>query len=239
MNALAKITAASETRVFQIKKWLGINEHADGDTRLKMGEAAEMRNWRITDGGSLQVRPGTNSLFTFDGPVRGMWSGNVDGEHVLVCAADGQLWKLDIDGEAKESIGILTDAHTEFFGYSEKLYMLNGVEYKSWDGEILQDVEGYRPLVVTAAVPTGGGTTLEQANKLTGAKRVRFSPDGTATVFQLPETDIASVDYVTDLANGESINAYTADLPLTPVTPPSSSTSSTPMLASSARSTRS
>lgn len=212
MNALAKITAASETRVFQIKKWLGINEHADGDTRLKMGEAAEMRNWRITDGGSLQIRPGSKTLLDLSAPIRGMWSGFVKGERIMVCAAGGKLYKLDPATETANELGTLTDAHTEFFGYSEKLYVLNGAEYKVWDGETLSDVDGYRPLVVTASVPSGGGTQLEQSNLLTGKKRARFSPDGTATVFTLPEKELISVDFVTDLASGESINAYTADL---------------------------
>lgn len=209
---MAKITSASETRVFQIKKWLGINEHADGDTRLKMGEAAEMRNWRITDGGSLQVRPGSKTMLEFGSPVRGMWSGYVKGEHVMVCASGGRVWLIDPLGESKTDIGAIDDAHTEFFGYSEKLYMLNGTQYKAWDGETLADVEGYRPLVVTAAVPTGGGTLLEQSNLLTGKKRVRYSPDGEAKTFALPENELVSVDFVTNLASGESVAGYTADL---------------------------
>lgn len=209
---MARISAASETRVFQIKKWLGINEHADGDTRLKMGEAAEMRNWRITDGGSLQVRPGSKTFLAFGAPIRGMWSGYIKGEHSFVCAAGGKLYKIDPLAEIKTEIGTLTDAHTEFFGYSEKLYVLNGAEYKVYDGETLSDVDGYRPLVVTAAVPTGGGTLLEQSNLLTGKKRVRFSPDGEAKTFVLPEQEIVSVDFVTNLATGAGVDAYTADL---------------------------
>lgn len=212
MIALAKISGNAATSVFQIKKWLGINEHADGDTRLKLGEAAEMRNWRITDGGSLQIRPGTKTLFDFDSPVRGMWSGNVKGKQLFVVAAAGKLWTLDMEAQSKTEIGELTDAHTEFFGYSEKLYVLNGTEYKVYDGETLTDVVGYRPLVVTAAVPTGGGTLLEGVNKLTGAKRVRYSPDGTSKEFVLPEKDVASVDFIKNLVSGEQIAQYTKDL---------------------------
>lgn len=209
---MAKITAASDTRVFQIKRWLGINEHADGDTRLKMGEAAEMRNWRITDGGSLQIRPGSKTLLNFDAPIRGLWSGFVKGEEIFVCATGGKLYKIDPLSETQEELGTLTDAHTEFFGYSEKLYVLNGKEYKVYDGETLSDVDGYRPLVVTAAVPSGGGTLLEQSNLLTGKKRVRFSPDGTAKDFVLPEKNIVSVDYAKTLASGAEITDYTANL---------------------------
>ena len=41
---MAKITAGGKESVFQIKKWLGLNESADGDKRLKLGEAAQVQN---------------------------------------------------------------------------------------------------------------------------------------------------------------------------------------------------
>lgn len=59
---MAKITSTSEEKVYKISEWLGLNENPDGDTRLKLGEAAVMRNFKITRDGSLQKRPGLNSL---------------------------------------------------------------------------------------------------------------------------------------------------------------------------------
>ena len=55
-------------------------------------------------------------------------------------------------------------------------------------------------------------TALEQVNKLTGARRVRVSPDGTATVFHLPEQNLASVDYVQYVASGTDITSYDVSL---------------------------
>ena len=45
---MAKIDVSDDAKILQIKKWLGLNESPDGDTGLKTGEAAEMRNFRIT-----------------------------------------------------------------------------------------------------------------------------------------------------------------------------------------------
>ena len=59
---MAKITSGSEEKVFRISKWLGLNENPDGDTRLKLGEAAVMRNFKITRDGSLQKRPGLGEV---------------------------------------------------------------------------------------------------------------------------------------------------------------------------------
>lgn len=310
---MAQIQGVTSEQIFQIKAWLGLNENPDGDTKLRMGEAAVMRNFKITRDGNLQRRPGSamvkgllqayslqvdaeataalvntkvssqlkmyptatagsDGFVTLSGEpvivsyetateyaghywnygdtliwqlvscdydadadtytwnmrrvravsssanqtVAGLWAGNVKGKEYLVGACDGKLWKLHNGADfCKEEIGTLTTTSpVHFFGYSEKLYIMNGTEYKEWDGTTLQDVEGYRPLVTVSAVPTGGGTELGQVNKLNGLRRAQFSPDGTATVFQLPETAIQSVDYVKNLASQEDYAAstYTADL---------------------------
>lgn len=59
---MAKITSGSEEKVYKISEWLGLNENPDGDTRLRLGEAAAMRNFKITRDGSLQKRPGLGAI---------------------------------------------------------------------------------------------------------------------------------------------------------------------------------
>lgn len=59
---MANIQANVEESVFQIKNWLGVNEAPEGEARLKYGEAAKMRNFRITAGGGLQKRPGSKNV---------------------------------------------------------------------------------------------------------------------------------------------------------------------------------
>ena len=56
---MATIGGAVNERVYSIPRWLGLNEHPDGDTRLKLGEASEMVNWKVTRDGNLKRRPGT------------------------------------------------------------------------------------------------------------------------------------------------------------------------------------
>lgn len=46
------------TKIYTVDKFLGINEAADGDTELKMGEASRMENFLITDAYNLALRPG-------------------------------------------------------------------------------------------------------------------------------------------------------------------------------------
>lgn len=193
---MAEISTTEDTKIYQIKSWLGLNESPDGDTRLRLGEAAVMRNFRITREKHLQIRPGYAAMCRLgeDTPVRGLWEGYVNKVHHLLAACGGQIWDIDMESWDARSIGSVTDADVFFFGFSQKVYMLTGSEYYVWDGSgTVAAVEGYVPIVTTAAPPEGGGTLLERVNLLTGKRRAKYSPDGTATVFQLPETDIDCV----------------------------------------------
>ena len=209
---MATVIGSDSARIFAINEFFGINESLDGDTQLRMGEASEMDNWRITPQNHLRVRPGLKTAWSFTGPVRGIWCGKLAGAHRMVAAADGRLWQL-LENGVKEQIGTLTDAPTSFFGFAGKLYLLNGVEYLCWDGNgQAAEVEGYVPLVVVASKPTGGGTALENVNRLTAKRRVRFSADGSSVMFILPENKLQSIDEVKYMGVTMEADQYTYDL---------------------------
>lgn len=211
--------------ILSIKRFLGLNENPDGDTKIKDGELSELQNFRITLDGHLQVRPGSATVFdlrtawdawcvvpgntpsTSAPEFSGAWYGLEGAVAVLLCAFGGVIFKVDLTDWTATAVGTCTQDKTSFFGFGGKVYLLNGHEYKSWDGTAFSDVVGYVPTVQTATSPTGAGTTLQPVNRLTGLRKVKFSPDGTATEFQLPETDISAVVEVL----GTSVT-YTADL---------------------------
>ena len=218
---MATMTMNREEKIYPIKRWLGLNQSRDGDTKLKMGEAAVMENWRITRDGNLRRRPGTELMETIGtGVVRRLWSGRVAESECVLAACDGKLYRLfdGADWNKAELGDVNTFGDVFIFGFDSKAYILDGESYLCYDGETLAPVEGYRPLLVTASVPEGGGTSLEQVNKLNGLRRAQFSPDGEAVTFVLPEKNISAVDYVKNLATGESITGYEVDLAMGSVT---------------------
>lgn len=156
----------------------------------------------------------TATTVSTDIAVRGLWSGYVNGVECIVSAANGKLWSLTESSGVwtKTEIGTVTttNGNIHMFGFDKKLYILDGTQYRVWDGTTLSVVEGYRPLVSISNTPTGGGTLLEQVNKLSASRRAWFSPNGTATTFQLPETVLASVDYVKKTSDGSAVT-FTAN----------------------------
>ena len=209
---MAHINTNNSISVLKIKEFLGLNENPDGDTHIKTGELSEMRNFRITRDKHLQIRPGQKTILNLreawdawaashtpstQAPrFCGAWQGAAGGSEHIIAAFGGVLFDVDLDGSGTRAVGTCTEDQTSFFGFGGKVYLLNGHEYMSWDGgaeTVFQDVEGYIPTVQTATDPLGYGTLLENVNRLTGKRRVKFSPDGTATVFYLPEREVDEV----------------------------------------------
>lgn len=193
---MATIRASTEERVFTATKWLGLNQAGDGDTNLKMGEAAEMVNFRVTPDGKLKKRPGMKStigFYNYDN-ISNVWRGYVDGVEITAIAADP--WFHVYRGKnftdpvytAEESFSV-----TQFFGFENKLYMFcDDNKYRVYDGA-LHEVEGYVPLIVTNCDPKdGSGQQLQQVNKLTAKRRVWYTPDGVTTEYFLPEGGIVT-----------------------------------------------
>lgn len=222
---MAQISGQASEKVIQIKFWGGLHQNPDGDTKLKAGEAAAMRNFRITRDGNLQRRPGTATILNLgNAPVKGMWSGYVNGKEEMLAACNGKIYRC-FDSETGEfiadSIGSMdTTNEVHFFGFGENVYMLNGKEYKVWDGTTFAKVTGYIPLVAVAVPPDGGGELLEQVNKLSAKRRMWISPDGEGKKFLLPETNVKAIDYVLDLKTNTKMDSskYTVDLAAASVT---------------------
>ncbi len=208
---MADIKANSAVNVLKIKEFLGLNENPDGDTHLKTGELSKMRNFRITRDQHLQIRPGQKTVLRLQDAWNalsekpagiasprfcGAWSGTVGGAERLLCAFGGVVFDVSLSAGTMKEIGRCTEDETFFFGFGGKVYLLNGHEYLSWDGKDaskFQTVEGYIPTVQTATTPAGGGVLLENVNRLTGKRKVKYSPDGTATDYHLPDKEVDEV----------------------------------------------
>lgn len=229
---MAKIRASADANVLKIKEFLGLNENPDGDTKIKNGELSECRNFRITQDKHLQIRPGQKTILELrplwdewaktqsdavkDPRLCGVWSGLVDGKRKTVAAFGGAIFRIEkFDGKETppKIIGECTQDDTSFFGFGNKVYLLNGHEYMGWDGKDESEfkaVEGYIPTVITASTPEGNGVALEKVNRLTGKRKAKFSPDSSSRAYRLPDKEVdevvkvegTTISYTLDKANG-------------------------------------
>lgn len=227
---MATIASNNPSSILKIKKFLGLNQNADGDTNLRNGELSEMRNFKITRDNHLQIRPGTKTVMTLrdawniwsasqSAPEAnprfcGSWFGRVGEREHLIAAFGGALFDVDKENGTATVIGSCTQDDTHFFGFESNVYLLNGHEYLFWDGKDgtqFKEVEPYVPIISTATTPLGVGSILENVNRLTNKRKVQYSPDGSAKDFYLPESDVKAVvevegttaTYTLDAAKGK------------------------------------
>lgn len=197
----------SGTKMFTVDKFLGINEAADGYTELKMGQASEMKNFLITDGFNLKMRPGVKRMdFNQErnpAPILASWAGFISEsstqEHLLVVDfADGtdRIWlyiRNETGGYITQyrqdgALGLTSteDHMVKVFAFGGKLWVMSRVNTVSYQNGIFVTEEPYVPLVIAGASPAGGGTTLEGINLLSSLRRIDYSADGEATAYVLP-----------------------------------------------------
>lgn len=185
---MATFKPAKKPKPIKISKWKGINTSV-GETEIELGEAVYMRNYRITKNYKAQKRDGHNTIVDFNNskPVYGMWYGRIGAKEVLIVCNDGKAYEYSFVSETYSQIGTLSEAPTHIFYFNGKVYFMNGVEYKEYDGTTFKDVEGYTPVIAIETPPSGGGTDFEEINLLTGSKEQWFVGNGTSTEYVLRE----------------------------------------------------
>lgn len=193
--------------------FVGIDRRRKADKVLNV--AHDMRNIRITAGGSLEKRAKTKLLCSLTGEIEGLWCGSLGGSVFLLASANGRLYKIDTNGNARE-IGVIGEGECLFFEFCGRVYIMNSAYYGSYDGSTLTEIEGYIPLVAVGCMPNGEGTPFEEINMLTDKRRQRFSPDGKSILYKLAEEDIDEIVSVTvggAVYNGNySLNRQTSEL---------------------------
>lgn len=166
------------------------------DYKLDLNQSPDLLNVFWQDG-SLSSRPG--QAYVYD-PATDTENNYGDSyacyerpwQDHLIAQKGTTIYKINPETGEHVSIyeGTLTPAAGgTFFVFGDKLYYMNGHEYIVIDNTLTaKDVDPYVPIVIVNRQPSGiGGSALEDENRLSPKKRIRFTTDGTAVEYVLPE----------------------------------------------------
>ena len=211
---------SENTRIYTVDKFLGLNEAADGQTELKMGQAARMENFNISDGYNLVTRGGIQRIQREEdrngGTLLALWAGNVGGRDLLFCVdflENDRVWVWvggtggpGFLGVWEHALGLTEaeNARVKIFPFGGKVFIMSAGNTVYWDGEGFSPAKVYVPTVISGASPQGGGTELESYNLLSPLRRVEFSADGESTGYKLPgeATAIVAVKIDNEVSEG-------------------------------------
>lgn len=194
-----------------VGSFLGLRESGSGMGSLKKGESPAMKNLRVTSDHSLVRRSGWRRVCRGSGEGRGMFIGNVGGRISTVWVSGDKV--LLLDGEEALEIGTLESKSGRvcLFSFRSKLYFLDGVRIKVWDGAVFSDIKPYIPTVAISCDWQGAGTPFEEINLLTGQRKQSFTPDGEHSTYRLAEQGIDSVDEIVKSGVSISKKKYTVN----------------------------
>ena len=144
-------------------------------------------------GGMPEKRPGWRVLHALDdAPVHGIWTLRMDDVTHYVAHAGKKLYHWT---GTEEATALMTGLHdgdaSDAAVMGGKLYIVTGGDYIVFDGTTAAKVEGYVPTTVIARAPSGGGTTFESINLISGRQKNEFIPDGKSKEYQLSAEGIA------------------------------------------------
>lgn len=161
-------------------------------------------------------RAGYTVLDTLAGRINGLFlflTPAGDEKLIVHSGTDIYTYSSAVAGSKKIYEGA-KDARSTSFVYGGRLYILDGQNYISWDGEAgtAADVEdeAYIPTTAVSMPPTGGGTDLEPINLLSNKRINSFLGTKDATQYQLDAENIDSVVKVEIMNSSGGWTATTA-----------------------------
>ncbi len=175
----------------------GLNLPQEGSVPKNDNDSPKMKNFCITRSGQLKLREGYRTLQKLEGSVRCLWQGTLLGRTLHLVVAKNTLYASEDAFSTLQEIGhVPGEGDLCCLEFREVLYFLTGQGILAFDGERLEEIKPYRPLIRITSPPTGGGIPFEDVNYLTGEVRQTFSADGESLFFYLAEPTVKSIDYI-------------------------------------------
>ena len=147
---------------------------------------------------SIRTRPEMELLEAFNEAVYGVFYYN----DTLLVHAGNKLYSVK-NGVKVEVFTGLNASASDAFTFENVWYFKDGKHYLQYDGTTIKEVEGYVPTTSIGRKPSGGGTTYEDVNMLTGRRINTFLADGGSFDFVLDtmnlDTDFAPIVKVDDV----------------------------------------
>lgn len=204
-------------------------------TQINEHESPDMINVWVDERGSLNKRTGYSRVFPTSlgtGKINGLYEyKKSDGSSIFLIAWGTQLYTQVGNAQPVSIYTGLQNQTVMFFTMSNKCYILDGVHFLVYDGTTVSAVTPYIPTIQISKLAAGGGTANEDFNLIGNKFKDSFSPDGTATLFQLSltgldSTTVTAVSGVTTITEGSGLTVNRTTGQVTFTTAPVSGTNS-------------
>ncbi len=182
----------------KLERFEGLRCSSDKTEELSLGESPEMINFKITKGFKLARREGYKKLFQAEEMIRGIYCAR-NGSEIRYLAVIGNRLYSSSEGFANISPlegEVPGEERVTFFSFCGDVYLLTGCGIFKIEGEKVNAIKPYIPLLMISTPPDGSGVIYEEVNLLTRKVRQKFSPDGESMFFYPILNNIKGIDWV-------------------------------------------
>lgn len=167
-------------------------DYREGEISLNRSPDA-LNIWKnYKDSNLLETRPDIELSEAYDNTIFGLFFYEVGNRVLKIVHCGTKLYKVE-NGERTEIFTGMNPRKSQTFVYNNILYIKDGINYLSYDGETLGEVTGYIPTTSIGRTPNGGGTIYEDVNMLSDYRKNGFSGDGESKDYYLDAQNIDSV----------------------------------------------
>ena len=206
MRAYQFGSAAAEREVV-IERFGGV-DFSTHPTKADLAHSPDACNMIAEETDFLVKRPGYKKIAQAAGAVYGLFA--LPGDTGAAVHAGEALYYMSAAGELTEICKGMHAAYSYGFRMNGALYLLDGKTYRKvwkeegkWTAQAVSET-AFVPTTTIAALPTGGGTSLEAVNLLTPKRINTFAGNGSATQFYLDAQEIDEGE-VTVTVGGEKV----------------------------------
>lgn len=167
-------------------------DYRDGEISLNRSPDA-LNLWKnYRDSNLLETRPDIELSETYDNTIFGLFFYRVGNTEMKIVHCGTKLYREE-NGTRTELYSGMNVRKSQTFVYNNILYIKDGINYLSYDGETIGEVTGYIPTTSIGRSPKAGGTIYEDVNMLSDYRKNGFNGDGESTEYHLDTQSIDSV----------------------------------------------
>lgn len=151
-------------------------------------------------GKCIETRPDIELVESYDNTIFGLFFYKVGNTEMKIVHCGTKLYKV-VGSSRTEIFTGMKPFKSNAFVFNNILYIKDGINYLSYDGDTCKNVVGYIPTTSIGRKPAGGGTIYEDVNMLSNYRKNTFLGDGKSTTYYLDSKSIDSIYQIK--VNGE------------------------------------
>jgi hypothetical protein len=202
------MTQSKPQPLLRLEPFAGMDVSASA-TQIDNHHSPDMLNVHIDEKGTLNKRTGYTRVYPTSlgaGKINAMYLyTKLDGSTVFLIAHGTNLYSQSGSSQPVLIYSGIQNGKINMFTMEGKCYIIDGVNFLSYDGGTVKVVTPYIPVLQISKNPSGGGSANEDFNLIGNKFKDSFSGDGTSTVYQMSLTGLDSTT-VTAVVGTTTIN---------------------------------